>query len=93
MSEESNKKSAIDQVIMGAIIGTAIGSAVGMGLAPKKGSESRQIAKEKSRGLFDLAKGFLKRKLHNWVKQEPSDPMKKIPNEMDAFPPKSIDHE
>lgn len=93
MSKEPNKKSAIDQVIMGAIIGTAIGSAVGMGLAPKKGSETRQIAKEKSRSFFDLAKGFLKDTFKKISKEESKAHMKEIPNEMEIFPPKSIDHE
>lgn len=78
---------------MGAIIGTAIGSAVGMGLAPKKGSETRQIAKEKSRGLLDLAKGLFKKTVKSLMKQEPANPMKEIPNEMEILPPKSIDHD
>ncbi len=102
MSEENGKKkSAMDEVIMGAIIGTAIGSAIGMGLAPKKGKETREILKEKSSeagnlaketgtGLFKVAKKLFKRLLK---KNSSTKGMKEIPNEMEVLPPKSVDHE
>lgn len=101
MSDENEKKkSALDQVIMGAIIGTAIGSAIGVGLAPKKGKETREILKEKGKeagslaketgtGLFKVAKKLVRK----FFKQHSSKEMKEIPNEMEVLPPKSIDHE
>ncbi len=57
-SEQDNKKqsSTLDKVIMGAIIGTAIGSAIGISMAPKKGSETRQIIKEKVATVSEDAK-------------------------------------
>jgi|GEM_PF-3340849 len=78
MSEENDKKrSTMDQVIMGAIIGTAIGSAIGMGLAPKKGSETRT-------GLFKVA-GKLLKKIFGKSKP-PSENMKALPDEMEILP-------
>lgn len=85
---------------MGAIIGTAIGSAIGMGLAPKKGKETREMLKEKGveagnlaketgTGLFKVAKKLVKR----FFKKQSTKGMKEIPNEMEVLPPKSVDHE
>lgn len=92
MSEENGKKkSAMDQVIMGAIIGTAIGSAIGVGLAPKKGSETRQLAKETGTGLFKVAKKLFKKLIG--ASKSHSEGMKALPDEMEILPPKSIDHE
>lgn len=94
--ENGKKKSAMDDVIMGAIIGTAIGSALAMGFAPKKGKETREIlidkgmeagnlAKETGTGLFKVAKKLLKRMLKKSKKSH--DNMKAIPNEMEILPP------
>ena len=92
MSEENGKKkSAMDQVIMGAIIGTAIGSAIGVGLAPKKGSETRQLAKETGTGLFKVAKKLFKKMLGK--SKSHAENMKALPDEMEILPPKSLDHE
>lgn len=88
------KKSAIDKMIMGAIIGTAIGSAVGVTMAPKKGNEMRDLAKEKGTGVFKGVKNLWKR-LFKKEKKSPfnSEDMKELPNEMEIIPPKSMDHE
>ncbi|MFA6023986.1 MAG: YtxH domain-containing protein [Candidatus Gracilibacteria bacterium] len=100
MSEENGKKkSSMDDIIMGAILGTAIGSAIGMGLAPKKGSETREVAKETGTGLLKLGKKLLKKAIHK-LKSSPKAAvdMKEIPNEMEILPPsgptsKSLDHD
>ncbi len=93
MSEENpNKKSALDNIVMGAIIGTAIGSAIGLAVAPKKGSETREIIKEKTKdagGLKNLAKKLLKRLLGAKEKSVQIEDMKEIPDEMEILPPKS----
>lgn len=93
-SKASSKKSTLDRVIMGAIIGTAIGSAIGMSVAPKKGSETREIAKETGLGLWKLAKGLIKRftkKVQTPAHERRS--MKEIPNEMEILPPEPHQHE
>lgn len=90
----SPKKSTLDKVIMGAIIGTAIGSAIGMSVAPKKGSETREIAKETGLGIWKLAKGLFRR--FTKKVQTPSHErrsMKEIPNEMEILPPEPHQHE
>jgi gas vesicle protein len=95
---DDKKKSALDKVIMGAIIGTAIGSAVGISMAPKKGSEMREAAKEKSSGFFKSAKNLLRRFLGSSKKMD-AEGMKELPNEMEVIPPstsvpiKGKDHE
>jgi gas vesicle protein len=49
--DSKKKKTSIEKALLGAIIGTAIGSAVGMSIAPKKGSETRSVIKEKGKNL------------------------------------------
>ena len=71
---------------MGAIIGTAIGSAIGMGFAPKKGSDTRELAKETGSGLFKVAKKLVKR-FFKKAKKTSTEDMKAIPNEMEILPP------
>jgi gas vesicle protein len=40
--KKEKKQSSLDKVLMGMIVGGAIGSVLGIGLAPKKGSETRK---------------------------------------------------
>lgn len=103
MSDEKNKNnSAIDKVVMGAIIGTAIGAAIGVSTAPKKGSETRDIIKDKSKNIGSLAKetgvGFFKlakRLVFGKKKDKAPDmkEMKKIPHEMEIIPPEYVDRD
>jgi len=91
MSDDDKKKSTLDSIVMGAIIGTAIGSAIGMSVAPKKGSETREMIKEKTKdagGLRGLAKKLFKKILGGKEEVVPED-MKEIPNEMETLPPSS----
>lgn len=93
---DDKKKSTIDHIIMGAIIGTAIGSALGVSVAPKKGTETRSIAKETATGIFKFGKAVMGRLLKKAKKNlhtENAKNMKKIPNEMEIIPPKSVDHD
>jgi len=54
--ELKKKQSSLDKILMGLVVGGAIGSVLGVGLAPKKGAETRkQIGKQAGR-LFDSAK-------------------------------------
>ncbi len=53
VADGSQKKhSALDKILMGAIVGGAIGSVVGMSIAPKKGSETREIIAQKGKELY-----------------------------------------
>lgn len=56
--EEEPKKTGrfIDKLILGAIIGGAIGSVLGLTLAPKKGKETRELLKEKSKQVYKKGK-------------------------------------
>ena len=61
-----------------------------MAVAPKKGSETREIIKEKTKdagGFGQLAKKLLKRLLGK--KETLVEEMKEIPNEMEILPPKA----
>ncbi len=90
---DDKKKSTLDSVIMGAIIGTAIGSAIGISVAPKKGVESRGIAKETATGIFKFGKALVGRLFKKAKKGLKTEDMKKIPHEMEIIPPKSVDHD
>lgn len=92
--QESQQKSTVDKIIMGAIIGTAIGSAVGLTMAPKKGKDTRedvkQLSKDTASGFMRLGKAIVRRLFKG--KSKKSDdrahrPMKEIPDEMEIFPP------
>lgn len=51
--EQAGKKhSKIDKLIMGAIVGGAVGSVIGMSIAPKKGSDTREILAQKGKDLL-----------------------------------------
>jgi len=50
------KHTGIDKILMGMILGGAIGSVIGIGLAPKKGSETRKLISKKANQLFNDAK-------------------------------------
>jgi gas vesicle protein len=104
MSEK--KSSALDKVIMGAIIGTAIGSAIGVSMAPKKGSETRQVIKDKARevssdaqevGILaaETASGFFKlakRILFGRSKAKiKAKNLKEIPHEDSLMPEKHVE--
>jgi gas vesicle protein len=51
----------VDRFVMGAILGSAIGSVLGMALAPKKGKDTREIIKEKSKGIIKKGKDLSKK--------------------------------
>lgn len=56
--EENDKKigKKLDRLIMGVILGGAIGSVLGLAFAPRKGKETREIIKEKSKALLEKGK-------------------------------------
>lgn len=60
MGDNNDKKtgagSKIDRLIMGVILGGAIGSVLGLTLAPRKGAETREIIKDKSKELLEKGK-------------------------------------
>lgn len=56
--QEVNKKQKyFDKLVMGMVLGGAIGSVLGLGLAPKKGKETREIIAKKSTEIFNEIKG------------------------------------
>ncbi len=58
MSEEKNKKitKRFDNLLTGVIIGGAVGSVLGLTLAPRKGSETRKIIKDKGMEVIEKGK-------------------------------------
>jgi gas vesicle protein len=53
------KKSSFDKLVMGAIVGVAVGSVIGMAVAPKKGSETREIIAQKGKEAYGQGKKFI----------------------------------
>lgn len=68
--KKEKKQTHLDKILMGMVVGGAIGSVLGVGLAPKKGSETRKeisnqatkAVKTARRSVFDLARRLMKRK-------------------------------
>ena len=56
MAEEKKVTKKLENLVTGVIIGGAIGSVLGLTLAPRKGSETRQIIKDKSQELLEKGK-------------------------------------
>ncbi len=50
------RQSSLDKILMGLVVGGAIGSVLGVGLAPKKGSDTRKQVGKQAGKLFDSAK-------------------------------------
>ena len=46
----------LDKFVTGMIFGAALGAAVGLLLAPKPGSETRQLVRERAGEYFDVAR-------------------------------------
>ena len=46
----------VDRFVTGMVLGAAIGAAIGLLLAPKPGSETRQIVRERAGEYFDSAR-------------------------------------
>ena len=58
-TEKTPKKGKMDKLIMGAIVGVAVGSVIGMAVAPKKGSETREIITQKGRDAIGQGKKYI----------------------------------
>ena len=54
--KEQKKQSNLDKILMGVVVGGAIGSVLGVGLAPKKGTETRKEVSSKAGKFFHRAK-------------------------------------
>lgn len=46
------KQSSLDKIILGAVVGGAIGSVLGVGLAPKKGADTRKDLGKQAGKIF-----------------------------------------
>lgn len=46
------KQSSLDKIILGAVVGGAIGSVLGVGLAPKKGVDTRKDLSKQAGKIF-----------------------------------------
>ncbi len=67
--EPPAKKGKMDKLIMGAIVGVAVGSVIGMAVAPKKGSETREIITQKSREAIGQGKKYIAETRENTKKK------------------------
>lgn len=54
--KQPKKQGQLDKILMGVIVGGAIGSVLGVGLAPKKGSDTRREVGKQTGKLLDRAK-------------------------------------
>lgn len=68
--KEQKKQGQLDKILMGVIVGGAIGSVVGVGLAPKKGSETRREVGKKTGRLLQKAGGLFKSLAGKVVRQK-----------------------
>lgn len=89
--KKEKKQGGIDKLVTGAIIGAAVGSVLGVGLAPKKGEETRKNFKNKASGLINKTKRKLLRKIKKFQNRftpeikrigDKEKEEKKIPEEM-----------
>ncbi len=76
--DQANKKqSGLDKILMGAIVGGAIGSVLGVGLAPKKGSDTRKDLGKQAGKLLKTARNSINSNagkfLHQKATKNPSD--------------------
>ena len=60
-NKPAKKQSGLDKILMGMVVGGAIGSVIGVGLAPKKGSETRKEVSKKAGKLFGGLRGIFRR--------------------------------
>lgn len=51
------KQSSLDKIILGAVVGGAIGSVLGVGLAPKRGVDTRRDIGKQAGKLFKTVSG------------------------------------
>lgn len=54
--KSQKKQGQLDKILMGVVVGGAIGSVLGVGLAPKKGSETRREVGRQTGKFLDKAK-------------------------------------
>lgn len=61
--DENEKKigTKLDKLVMGIILGGAVGSVLGLTLAPRKGTETRNILKKKGHELLEKGKDVSKK--------------------------------
>lgn len=62
--EQQKKQGHLDKILMGVIVGGAIGSVIGVGLAPKKGSDTRKDIGKKANELLNSARDVINEKTH-----------------------------
>lgn len=54
--QPKKKQNSLDKILMGLVVGGAIGSVLGIGLAPKKGADTRKQIGKQAGKLFESAK-------------------------------------
>lgn len=57
-AKPARKQSSLDKILMGVIVGGAIGSVLGVGLATKKGSDTRKEVGKKAGKVFSGVRGL-----------------------------------
>ncbi len=68
---DKKKKASLDKLVMGAIVGGAVGSVIGMSIAPKKGSETREILAQQGKNIYEKGKEYgdkIQEQIHDHVR-------------------------
>jgi hypothetical protein len=75
--KKEKKQTSLDKVLMGMIVGGAIGSVLGIGLAPKKGSETRKDLGKQADKFLKGAREVVNDASHKFIPAKP--PVKHLP--------------
>lgn len=86
MDKPKEKKRIWDKLIMGAVIGGAIGSVLGASIAPKKGSETREDAKNGFKKFFNKVKGVFSKNEHVSIDPRLGHNLKELPKDHTETP-------
>ncbi len=84
--KEQKKQGHIDKILMGVIVGGAIGSVLGVGLAPKKGSDTRKDIGKKANQLLNSARDVINDQTHKVAAKEQKAHIQKSGQQVKSLP-------
>lgn len=64
---KEKKQGGLDKILLGIVLGGAIGSVLGIGLAPKKGSDTRKLISKKANQFYKDAKEAVQESTHRFT--------------------------